>query len=125
MNKWLLTDDKKGNVLVSAIDEDVKFHREKAIYESPSVSFSLLFNTQFKTVGYKLHYSGLSKPKYNLFNSFFILNNDIDRDPDPATIDFEVIYEDQVIRLLAFSHTNGMRDYWLVGRWREEAIGAE
>jgi hypothetical protein len=71
-----------------------------------------------KTVGYLFRYKyNLNYPKFNLYNSFGINYNKkliVNTDEN----NFITLFEDKVIRLLAYEHPNKVKDYWLIGRWR-------
>lgn len=73
-----------------------------------------------KTVGYMLKYN-YREPytKFHTFNSFGILYN---KKPvvNKEEVDLQIVYEDKVIRLLAYEHRNKVKDYWMIGRWRSD-----
>ena len=101
-----------------------KFTNKKKIYpneteieEISNIEFYLLYNDDCKLVGYQLNYKYPEKaPKYLTYNSFGIVYN---KRKNNFTTTFEVIFEDATIRLLTYVHSPiGVKDYFLVGRWR-------
>ena len=120
MAKWYLEDsvsDSIGEVYVLK-GESLNESKQRRIYKASRAEFRLIYNTNDKMIGYLFRYAyDEIYPKYNLFNSFGIVYNRksvIETDK----INFEVIFEDQVIRLLAYEHPNKVKDYLMVGRWR-------
>lgn len=121
MAKWALVDVQKGKTgqVYVLKGESPDQATPKTVYNGKHAKFHLLYNTQMRMIGYLLDYNYKKKyPKRSLFNFFGIIYN-----PHPVkeeNINFEILYEDQVLRLLAYDHPNRTRDYILVGRWREE-----
>lgn len=120
MAKWILEDRvAKGVGEVYILKgEPLEESKEREIYQTPDISFKLIYSPQEKMIGYLLNYRyDQIFPKYSLFNSFGIVYNE---KPSVAQDDlsFEVIFEDQVVRLLAYLHPDDVMDFMLVGRWR-------
>jgi len=118
---WVLEDNNKGLVTVSE-GKKVELAYEKAFYKKKKIEFWLLFNQQHKAIGYKLIYSKEGRtPRFAVFNSFGIVYYDKVEEYKPK---FDLIYEDQIVRLGFFEHKNKVRDYWLVGKWRTDTSDA-
>ena len=120
MAKWFLEDKivgRTGEVLILK-GEPLEDSIQRRIYKASRAEFRLIYNQQEKMIGYLFKYIyDEIYPKFNLFNSFGIIYNrkehiDFDR------LNFEVIFEDQVVRLLTYEHPNKVKDYLMVGRWR-------
>jgi hypothetical protein len=78
-----------------------------------------------KTVGYLFKYDyKKSYAKFSTFNSFGIVYSKKERVPK-EDVRLNIIYEDKIIRLLAYEHKNKIKDYWLIGRWRSDSSGIE
>lgn len=78
-----------------------------------------------KTVGYLFKYSYTkSYAKFSTFNSFGIVYNKKEK-VDKKNIELNIVYEDKVIRLLAYEQKNKVKDYWLIGRWRSDNSNSE
>lgn len=118
MVSWILKDDNKGRVSVAKNNIVLNGLTEKCVYKKKKTRFNIHYNEQYSTVGYSLTYTK-GAPKFVLFNSFFIAN--CGYNVAPEKLKFDIIYEDQAVRLLAYEHPNKYRDYWLVGRWKEES----
>lgn len=120
MAKWYLEDsikDGTGEVFVLK-GESLEDAKHRKIYKVSRVEFYLIYSAQEKMIGYLLRYRyDENFPKFCLFNSFGVVYNKKEA-VNPENLSFEVIFEDQVIRLLAFEHPNKVKDYMLVGRWR-------
>ena len=120
MAKWYLEDSIKngmGEVFVLK-GEPLLEVKQRKIYKVSRVEFRLIYSAQDKMIGYLLRYKyDENFPKYCLFNSFGIVYNKKEA-VNAENLSFEVIFEDQVVRLLAFEHPNKVKDYMLVGRWR-------
>ena len=120
MAKWFLEDRTAGptgevHILKGEPLEDSK---QRRIYKASRVEFRLIYNQQDKMIGYLFRYAyDEIYPKFNLFNSFGIVYNKKEG-VDLERLRFEVVFEDQVVRLLAFEHPNKIKDYLMVGRWR-------
>ena len=89
-----------------------------------NIEFYLLYNEEYKTVGYQLNYIYQEKyPKFLTYNSFGIVYNKRKLNLKP---NLEVLFEDSNIRLLAYDHTPvDVKDYFLVGRWRNPSVKDE
>ena len=73
-----------------------------------------------RTVGYLLKYKyNENYPKFSTFNTFGIVYNKKDNVPK-KDVELNLINEDKVVRLLAYEHKNKNKDYWLIGRWRQD-----
>jgi len=84
------------------------------------VTLYILYNNSGKTAGYCLCYKYDKKyPKFSTYNSFGIIYNV----GEAEEYEVEIIFEDSNIRLLAYEHENSIRDYFLVGRWRNVSGG--
>jgi hypothetical protein len=120
MAKWFLedrVDAGTGEVYVLK-GEPLENSRDRRIYKASRAEFRLIYNTQNKMIGYLFRYTYDDiYPKFSLFNSFGIVYNRKEK-VDFERLNFEVIFEDQVIRLLAYEHPNKVKDYLMVGRWR-------
>jgi len=120
MAKWFLEDrveDLTGEVLILK-GEPLEHSKQRRIYKASRAEFRLIYSAQEKMIGYSFRYAyDEIYPKFDLFNSFGIVYNRKE-DVDPKRLKFEVIFEDQVVRLLAYEHPNQIKDYILVGRWR-------
>lgn len=120
MAKWYLEDTVTsgvGDVYVLK-GESLENSKQRSIYRASRAEFRLIYNQQDKMVGYLFRYKYENLyPKFSLFNSFGIVYNRKEV-VEPENISFEVIFEDQVIRLLAYEHPNKVKDYLMVGRWR-------
>lgn len=96
------------------------YTEKKKIYPDENtkanVEFYILYNDS-KLVGYKLSYKYDDKyPKFQTYNSFGIVYN---RRKNNLETKMEVIFEDSFVRLLTYEHQpNNVRDYFLVGRWK-------
>jgi len=115
MKDWHL-EDRGGEILITCGEE---YHNKRRIYPDPDskarTEFWLLYNDQGKTVGYIFKYKyDQIYPKFTTYNSFGIVYNRRDK----SKYNFEVIFEDSNIRLVAFDHAHQIKDYFLVGRWR-------
>lgn len=105
-----------------------KYTYKKKIYpdeeHNSRVEFYLLYNDDAKTVGYQFRYDYSEKfPKFMTYNSFGIVYN---KRKSNFETKFEVIFEDAIIRLLAYEHSpTDVRDYFLVGRWRNNGSKEE
>jgi len=115
MRDWHL-EDRGGEIFITC---DEQYRHKRKIYPDPEskarAEFWLLYNDQGKTVGYSLKYKyDAPYPKFITYNSFGIIYN---RKENPK-YDFEVIFEDSNIRLVTFDHSHQVKDYFLVGRWR-------
>lgn len=116
MKDWVL-EDKDGEIVIYCGEPH---HNSRKIYPDPDskakVELWLLYNDQGKTVGYVFKYKNdNSYPKFVTYNSFGIIYNRKER----SKFTFEVIFEDGNMRLLAFDHAHRVKDYFLVGRWRQ------
>lgn len=119
MAKWYLEDTiTKGVGEVFVLKgEPLEGSKQRQIYKEDRTEFKLIYNPQDKMIGYLFRYQyDKIYPKYCLFNSFGVVYHKEENDSDDLS--FEVIFEDQVVRLLAFEHPDKVRDYMLVGRWR-------
>lgn len=124
MAKWILTDDCKGSVTVLKGDLPSEIDR-KEVFSNSRVKFKLIYNSSFKLVGYQLLYKADRKiPRFKIYNSFGIIFNK-KTEVKTKDLDLDILYEDQVLRLLSYKHPNNVRDFWLVGRWRIEAETVE
>jgi len=123
---WVLQDDNNGTVSVYETGQgDSETAYEKIIYRKKKVKFCLQFNAQHKTVGYRLQYEKEKKtPKFSEFNSFGIIYH-TGKDTPVEDLKLNIIYEDQIIRFLAYEHNKRSEDYWLVGRWRVDSTEQE
>ena len=75
-----------------------------------------------KVVGYKLVYKDKPDiPKFSTYNSFGIFYSKKEISNPEKELQITLLYEDKVIRLLAWEHLNKMKDYLLVGRWRSNS----
>lgn len=120
MAKWIMTDDKKGivQVLKGDLPEAVD---KKEVFSNSKVKFNLIYSATHKLVGYQLNYvAEKNLPKFKTYNSYGIVYNKNEK-VNQKTMKMEILYEDQVLRLLSFKHGHNVRDFWLVGRWRIEA----
>lgn len=120
MAKWALVDDKKGiiQVLKGDLPADIE---KKEVFSNNKVKFNLMFNSTHKLVGYQLNYTPEKNlPKFKTYNSYGIVYNKKEKS-NPKSMKLEILYEDQVLRLLCFKHSHNVKDFWLVGRWRTEA----
>ena len=121
MKNWYL--EERGNEIYVLHGDDFSFN--KKIYpdedQKANVEFYLLYNPEYKLVGYQLNYNYIDKsPKFLTYNSFGIIYN---KKRSNFNTKFEVIFEDATIRLLTFVHTPiNVQDYFLVGRWRSPSI---
>lgn len=121
MNDWVLIDNNKEHTVHVVKDGLTTPGVEKKIYKTNQVEFRLVYNATGKMRGYQLKYKYAKKfPKIVAFNLFSIFYNPR-KEYDPKEHKLEIIYEDQVLRLLAVSHKSGVKDYMLVGRWRTES----
>lgn len=95
----------------------------RTIYEENSFRFHLLYNEQMKMQGYKFNVDfGKStdlKDKIIFHNSALWFFTDVSKKLNRDKTSFEIMYEDQVVRLLSYEHEK-KKDYWLVGRWRKK-----
>lgn len=119
MGSWVLSDRESENK-VYIYKEGPPQGIEKKIYKGNLVEFNLIYNSQGRMMGYCLNYKYSKKfPKCSLFNFFGIFYN-TKLDNDPKDLKVEVIYDDQIVRFLAYHHKSGIKDYMLFGRWRTE-----
>lgn len=114
MREWSI-EDRGGEIYIL---HGEKYIEKKKLYPSPdeisNVEFYLLYNEE-KTVGYQLNYKYDEKfPKFITYNSFGIVYSK-QKNSKPH---LEVIFEDATVRFLAYEHAFQIRDYFLVGRWR-------
>jgi len=104
------------------------------VYRSPKAQFDLIYQSN-KIVAYILTYGSeyISKnqtPPARTGPFFALLYRPVGGKPD---VSHEVVYEDQSLRFLAYHHndmlypedgksynTQNVRDYYLVGRWKED-----
>lgn len=83
--------------------------------DGEDLQFSLVFNNASKKVGY--HFAYKNPPKDGVvMNDKTVLWYYTEESLKDRK--FDIIYEDQIIRLLSFQSGNS-KDYWLVGRWRQ------
>lgn len=119
MKNWCI-EDNDGKVFV--LHGDIYTENKKVYPDDESnteVELYLLYNDA-KTVGYQLNYKYDDKyPKFLTYNSFGIVYNK--RKTNFETT-FEVIFEDANIRFLAYEHSHNVKDYFLVGRWRNSSM---
>lgn len=124
MAKWLVseipTDDpKRGAIKVEKPEMNLGPFEYKTLYEDKNIIFKTFYTLpSLKMAGYLLDYrvSNAISPKsyFLLENSFGVIySKKFDETPD-----LNVIYDDQVVRLVCYSHKSGECDYVLVGRWR-------
>lgn len=96
----------------------------RTIYEENSFRFHLLYNDQMKMQGYKFNVDfgqgTLLKNKTVFENSALWFFTEVSKKFTRTTTSFEIMYEDQVVRLLSYEHEK-KKDYWLVGRWRQKS----
>lgn len=123
MARWILQDNGKGEVFILK-GEAPENSVQKSIYRHSKAELKLLYNQQNRMIGYLFKYKPGPFPGYSLFNNFGIRYNK-KKIVDPSAIELDIIYEDQVIRLLSFVHRDKTRDFWLVGRWRTENVQSE
>lgn len=122
MKDWALFDKEDESGVYILCGE--KYTSKRRIYPDPDskskVELWLLYNNYSKLTGYFFKYKyDKIYPKFSNFNCFGIIYNKQDN-INPENISLEVIFEDANIRLLAYEHKNGIRDYFLVGRWRTQ-----
>jgi len=105
------------------------------IYRSPKLQLDLIYQGN-KIITYVLAYDGNFVAKNQTVPSrtgpfFALLYRPIGGTPN---VSHEVVYEDQSLRILTYSHNDmsypdeegknynslNVRDYYLVGRWKEE-----
>jgi len=124
MKDWYI-EDRNNEVYVL---HGEKYTSKKQIYPSDgntaNVKFYLLYNEEYKTVGYQIEYLYSEKfPKFMTYNSFGVVYNK--RKTNFKTT-LEVIFEDAIVRFLAYEHSpTNVRDYFLVGRWRNSSAKEE
>jgi hypothetical protein len=125
MARWVLQDSGKGEVFILK-GENPENSVQKSIYRHPKTELKLLYNQQNRMIGYLFKYKPGPFPGYALFNNFGIRYSEKPH-VDPSSLELDIIYEDQVIRLLSFIHKDRhkTRDFWLVGRWRTENIHSD
>lgn len=111
--KWILIPGDKqfqvyrnGSVLTNI--------NQKRIISEDNISLILGYDKSYRLESYTLEYQNVLA-KFNTFNSVFITFKDIEDDQTP---EFDLMYEDQIIRLIKFRFETHC-DYLLVGRWRE------
>ena len=123
MAKWYLEDkitDGMGELFVLK-GESLEGAKQRRVYKVSRAEFKLIYSPQDKMIGYLLRYSyDEIYPKFCLFNSFGVVYNK-KGEVNTENLSFEVIFEDQVVRLIAYEHPNKVKDYMLVGRWRSTA----
>ena len=128
MKAWYI-EDRGGEVYVL---HGETYTDKKIIYpdikDSEDINFYILYNDN-KTVGYKLTYRYDDKfPKFLTYNSFGIVYSK--KKVAEVNPTFEVIFEDATVRFLTWEHSLAksiggklhMRDYFLVGRWRNGEV---
>lgn len=99
-------------------------NKVRTIIDDKLFKFSLLYTDTTKMVGYRFDYRNREKhPRKVLFSHYKTFNSIMwfftSKADNPQ---FEVLYEDQILRLLMYEHDNDKTDYWLVGRWREDIM---
>jgi len=101
-------------------------HIDTVVDLSPDsrILFKLVYNRQIRMIGYQLKYDTtrphVKKCTFNSLSLFF------SRKKDAKPDSLELLYDDQVIRMLSYIHpTKGVRDYELIGRWRTESKADE
>lgn len=130
---WLLTDPEEftpgwSRVHVTKLGSEDSCREDenkilRPIVDEKIFKFSLLYSDVSKMVGYRFDYRNREKhPRKVLFSRYQTFNSVMwfftSKKAEPK---FEVLYEDQVLRLLMYEHEQDKFDYWLVGRWREDA----
>lgn len=121
MGSWTLVDNEKENHVEVFRDQFTSQSTKKRIYKGNQVEFSLVYSPIGKMLGYQLKYNyGKKYSKSALFNCFIVFYNQR-KDVNTKDLKLDIVYEDQVVRLLAYKHTSGVKDYMLVGRWRTES----
>jgi hypothetical protein len=117
---WTLFDNTKENLVSIYKDQFNQHVTQKKIYNGNRVEFFLMYNPLGKMLGYQLKYDYKNEyPKSVLFNSFMIFYNQ-KKEVNSKDVELDIIYEDQAVRLLAYKHKSGVKDYMLIGRWRTE-----
>lgn len=96
--------------------------KTRTIIDDKLFKFSLIYTESSKMVGYRFDYRNRDKhPRKVLFSMYKTFNSVMwfftSKKNKPK---FEVLYEDQILRLLTYEHKDDKTDYWLVGRWRED-----
>lgn len=126
MANWILglqESPKEGKVSIFK-DGQIQPGIEKRIYpigRRGKVEFAMVYNSQGKMLGYQLKFANNNKiAKSLLFNYFGVFYNPR-KEANPKENKLEILFEDQVVRLLAFTHKTGVKDYVLIGRWRTES----
>jgi len=81
------------------------------------INLKMVSNRQFRLVGYLIKYNTQSvKTFVSDYNYFHIHYSEASEISNPK---LHILLEDGVIRLLMDTHLNGMRDYRVVCKWRE------
>ena len=121
MAKWVLKDNDAGTVLVVRTDSPVDFGR-MLLFDDKKIKFYLLTDkTTSKALGYRLDYLDKKRPRSSSFNSFTYMSPGRPL-KNPKDMDLEILYEDQVVRLLLYESPSKHKDYILIGRWRQENL---
>lgn len=118
MARWVLQDNQAGEVFILK-GESPDGCTQKSIYKTTKTELKLLYTHQNRMIGYLFKYKNTPQHRFSLFNAFGVIYNK-KKEVNPNSLSLEIIYEDQVIRLLAYEHPDRTRDYMLVGRWRTE-----
>jgi hypothetical protein len=92
------------------------------LFEDKKIRFFLLTDRQTsKSVGYRLDYLDAKRPRSSTFNAFTYMAK-VAPLRDPSKLNLEILFEDQVVRLLLYEHPSQVKDYFLIGRWRSENL---
>lgn len=115
-NKWSLSDNGKGEVLITK--GTLPEVSPVEIFSHKRASFSLLYDVGGKMQGYSFSYNNKeAKYKFSTFNSFGVFYYPDDDDKTPK---MSVLFEDSTVRLLEYENYKKIRDYFLIGRWRTD-----
>lgn len=95
-------------------------YESKVIFETDKFAFAAIYaKPSYRMTGYKLYYvSPLApaKKSMNFGHNFAVFM--FSKKSKEKTPPVNLIYDDQVIRLVSWDHKNGEQDFLLVGRWR-------
>lgn len=94
---------------------------KRLLIDDSFFKFSLVYSDVTKMLGYRFDYRNNRKSVLNgFYKDFNTMLWFYTKESAKSKRKFEVLYEDQVVRLLMFDQGKDGGDYWLVGRWRED-----
>jgi hypothetical protein len=109
-----------GALEIRRPDATVAPYESKIIFENDKFAFAAVYaKPSYRMTGYKVYFTNnppTQKKHTNFGNNFAVfMFAKKSKDTKPPV---NLIYDDQVVRLISWDHKNGEQDFLLVGRWR-------